>query len=261
MEGPSIVIATEEFKPFLNTRTKTGPVKGQKLVRTRSWGKHFILEFEKTMLRIHFLMFGSYRIDNPRENRTPKMVLTFPKGTVYFYSCAIKEIETLENYDWSVDTMSPKWSTPKAVRTLKKLPNEMVCDVLMNQDIFAGVGNIIKNEVQFRQRLHPETKLDQLTDKQIKALVADTRAYCLLFYKWKKANVLKRNWQIMRKRKCPLCGGPVTKKHTGKLQRISHWCRRDQPLNRSLIRSPRPGKQTKHPRSRPRESPALTAAP
>lgn len=228
MEGPSIVIATEEFKPFIGSRSKTGPVKGEKFLRARSWGKHFILEFEKTTFRIHFLMFGSYRIDNPRENRNPKMVLTFPKGTVYFYSCAIKEIDEVD-YDWTIDTMSPKWSTPKAVRTLKAQPETQVCDALMDQTIFAGVGNIIKNEVQFRQRLHPETRIEQLTPKELRTLVADTRAYCLQFYKWKKANVLKRNWQIMRKRKCPLCGGIVTKKHTGTLKRISHWCRRDQP--------------------------------
>lgn len=229
MEGPSLVIATEEFKPFIGSRSKTDDrVKGQQFLRARSWGKHFILEFEKTILRIHFLMFGSYRIDNPRENRVPKMVLTFPQGTVNFYSCAIKEIDEVD-YDWTVDTMSSKWSTPKAVKTVRKLGDSMICDVLMDQNIFAGVGNIIKNEVFFRQKLHPETRVAQLTPKQLQALVADTRAYCLQFYKWKKANVLKRNWQIMRKRKCPLCGGPITKKPTGKLQRLSHWCKVHQP--------------------------------
>jgi endonuclease-8 len=137
--------------------------------------------------------------------------------------------------------MSPKWSTPKAVRAVRALGNSMVCDVLMDQTIFAGVGNIIKNEVLFRQLLHPETRVEQLTPKQVRSLVADTRAYCLLFYKWKKANVLKRNWQIMRKRNCPICGGPVTKKPTGKLQRLSHWCRVHQPKPGTVLAKKRGG--------------------
>lgn len=240
MEGPSLVIATEEFEKFKNTPVKVAKgtaklpwrdLKGQTFKGARSWGKHFLLSFETMDLRIHFLMFGSYRIDHPRENRIPKMVLKFDAGTVYFYSCAIRILDAPidEIYDWSVDTMSSKWSSPKALKKIQAKPRAMVCDVLMDQEIFAGVGNIIKNEVQFRQRLHPETHIEDLTLAEQKSLVKDARVYCKQFYVWKKANVLKRNWQIMRKRKCPLCGGAVTKKPTGKLKRISHWCRRDQP--------------------------------
>lgn len=239
MEGPSLVIATEEFAKFEGERVremegtaKVPPLKRKRFLGARSWGKHFLLMFEgEIVLRIHFLMFGSYRIDKPRENRVPKLALEFPSGTVYFYSCAIKQLEEpIEDlYDWTIDTMSPKWSSAKATRKLKAKPSAQVCDVLMDQEIFAGVGNIIKNEVQFRQRLSPETKIEDMSPKQVSALVKDAREYCKLFYKWKKANVLKRNWQIMRKKKCPLCGGPVTKRPTGRLKRISHWCRRDQP--------------------------------
>ena len=31
----------------------------------------------------------------------------------------------------------------------------MVCDALLDQTVFAGVGNIIKNEVLFRTGVHP----------------------------------------------------------------------------------------------------------
>jgi endonuclease VIII len=239
MEGPSLVIATEEFAPYFGLKVNSAEgtaklpfskIKGQKLVNARSWGKHFILVFEKTTLRIHFLMFGSYRINNPRENRIPKMELRFGKDRVYFYSCAIKILEedVDDLYDWSVDTMSDEWSTPKALKKVQSHPEAMVCDILMDQTVFSGVGNIIKNEVLFRQRLHPETRIEELSPKAQKALVKDTRDYCHQFYEWKKANVLKRNWQIMRKKKCPVCGKAVTKRPTGKLKRISFYCTREQ---------------------------------
>jgi len=216
VEGPSLVIASEEFEPFLRLKVAeaTGTaklpfskIKGQKLKKVTSWGKHFILVFEKTTLRIHFLMFGSYRINKPRENRIPKMTLRFGKDHLYFYSCAIGILDEPldELYDWSTDTMSDEWSTPQALKKVQALPETQVCDVLMDQTIFTGVGNIIKNEVLFRQRLHPETKLGQLTKLEQRNLVKDTRAYCLQFYEWKKANVLKRNWQIFRKKTCPIC--------------------------------------------------------
>ena len=47
-------------------------------------------------------------------------------------------------------------------KEIEKNPEELVCDILLDQNIFTGVGNIIKNEVLFRIRLHPETKIKNI---------------------------------------------------------------------------------------------------
>jgi endonuclease-8 len=233
MEGPSIVIAKEEFKPFLGRApsrasgtAKLPSLRGKKLLKTRSWGKHFLLQFEGINLRVHFLMFGSYRINNPRENRIPKLELKFGKDTIYFYSCAIKPLEgkLSDLYDWSVDVMSPKWDEEHALEQLRKKPDTLVCDALMDQTIFAGVGNIIKNEVLWNLHLHPETPLGILGTRGLRYVVKEAQAYCWKFYEWKKQNVLKRNWKVMRKKTCPRCELPVIRKNTGKLDRVSWYC-------------------------------------
>ncbi|HXH76190.1 MAG TPA: hypothetical protein VNJ08_14565 [Bacteriovoracaceae bacterium] len=236
MEGPSIVIATEELKPFEKQKILSSNREnfiGMRYIGSRSWGKHLLLTFSKINLRIHFLMFGSYRIDNPRENRIPKLELRFKQGIVYFYSCAIKEIPDgfEEDYDWTIDTMSEEFSKPRAKKVMLSKPKSKVCDLLMDQTIFAGVGNIIKNEVLYLQKLHPDTRIEILTPKEISDLIKVTIKYCHQFYEWKKMNVLKRNWKIFRKKKCPVCLGPIIKRPTGKLQRISHFCLKCQPLN------------------------------
>ena len=40
--------------------------------------------------KTHFLMFGSYRINDPRIGRLPRLELTFKNGIVFFYACSIK---------------------------------------------------------------------------------------------------------------------------------------------------------------------------
>lgn len=40
----------------------------------------------------------------------------------------------------------------------------VACDALLNQDLFAGSGNIIKNEVLFRIGVHPWSTLGALPD-------------------------------------------------------------------------------------------------
>lgn len=247
MEGPSIVIATHELEEFigLKIRRASGTSKlnwdkftNKKLLAANSWGKHLILSFEHLTLRIHFLMFGSYRIDNPRENRIPKMQLSYNNHEIYFYSCAIKIIDKNfeESYDFSADVMSPIWDPKSAEQKILKAPQAFICDVLMDQDIFAGVGNIIKNEILFNLKMHPELKVSALTKRELKHLIREARDYSHQFYEWKIQNVLKRNWQIFRKKTCPECHGPVTKEATGKLQRISHYCRHCQTMQNKVYR-------------------------
>jgi endonuclease-8 len=235
MEGPSLVIACEEFKPFLKqeitsaTGTASLPfdqIQGSKIEKVESWGKHLILNFSSLTVRIHFLMFGSYRIQNPRKNRIPKLELHFGREKIFFYSCAIKNLseDWRKMYDWSTDLMSTKWDAKKALAKMRARQSEMVCDILMDQKIFSGLGNIMKNEILFLLKMHPETKIENLSSARQRNLVKTAESYAWQFYAWKKINQLKRNWQIMRKPRCPECKGKVKKRPTGKLARISHYC-------------------------------------
>lgn len=233
MEGPSLVIAKEELTPFYNRRIVSAVVpksmkslNGKKLVKAKSWGKHLLLFFNNQIIRIHFLMFGSYRINNPRENRIPKLQLNYKDEVIYFYSCAIRPIEEDDvlEYDHSVNLMSDEWDHKKAIKKLREKSASYVCDVLMDQDIFAGLGNIMKNEILFRCKIHPEEKVSSLTAREQGKLVKESRQYSHDFYEWKKINQLKRHWLIMRKKNCPVCGRKVIKKPTGKLKRLSHFC-------------------------------------
>ena len=243
MEGPSLVIAREEFQPFLGKKMDrvTGSakawtvLKGQKLKSVKTWGKHFLLIFQDTTLRIHFLMFGSYRIDDPRKNRIPKLQLTVGDHEIYFYSCAIKQIEgpLRSAYDWSVDPMSPQWDAKRARKKLKQKPLAQVCDLLMDQSIFSGVGNIMKNEILFRMRLQPQSLVHALSAAERNRLVREAETYSWQFYAWKKVGQLKRNWQIFRKKNCPRCEKKVTKRSTGKLERSSFFCSRCQVLKKA----------------------------
>jgi endonuclease-8 len=50
----------------------------------------------------------------------------------------------------------------KARKKLKAIPKTMICDALLDQQIFSGVGNIIKNEVLYRVKLHPENNISDI---------------------------------------------------------------------------------------------------
>lgn len=234
MEGPSIIILKEEVSLFSgkkilrvsgNSKIAQQRLVNQKVTAFKSWGKHFLVCFKTFSLRVHFLMFGSYRV-NEGKDATPRLSLKFENGELNLYSCSVKFIEEDPDtiYDWEVDVMSKKWNPGKAIAALQKLNHTMVCDALLDQQIFAGSGNIIKNEVLFREKLHPETLVEALNKKQLKLLVDSVREYSFEFYRWKKIFQLRKHWLIYSKTKCSRCHSAVIKKHTGNGKRRSFYC-------------------------------------
>ena len=155
----------------------------------------------------------------------PKLRLVFAKGEINFYACLVKFIdEDLDEvYDWTSDVMNDLWDPKAAKRKLKEILNALICDALLNQNIFTGVGNIIKNEVLFRTHIHPESRIGNIPTKKLNELIKEARNYSFDFLKWKKEFVLKKHWLMYSKRICPRCNIPINKKYCGKTNRRSFF--------------------------------------
>jgi endonuclease-8 len=238
-EGPSLVILRELAQSFAGKRIRTAEgnskidkarLLGQRIVALRTWGKHFLIELDGFAIRIHFLMFGSYCIDS-RKDRPPRLALSFARGReLNFYSCAVRYIEgdLDEEYDWPADVMSDAWDPALARRKLKAMPDTLVCDALLDQNVFAGVGNIIKNEVLFRIRVHPLSRVGAIPPRKLGELIKQARQYSFEFLEWKKAFVLRKHWLAHNKRVCPRCQIPFTRQYLGTTDRRSFFCQRCQ---------------------------------
>ena len=234
-EGPSIDILKEAVQVFKGKKvlSATGNLKtfdlsliqGKKLIDFKSWGKHFLICFKDLTIRVHFLMFGSYTI-NERKDRDPRLSLSFANGEINFYSCAIRLLEAPPDdiYDWTADVMNEHWDEKAAIRKLKKMPETLVCDALLDQNIFAGVGNIIKNEVLFRIKVHPQSKVGKLPPRKLKELVTEAVNYSFDFLEWKKEYTLRAHWLAHNKKTCPRDNIPYVKDYLGKTNRRTFYC-------------------------------------
>jgi endonuclease-8 len=235
-EGPSIVILKELVERFKGEKVLA--VKGnagiekeklvnQRILDLRSWGKQFFICFKNFNVRIHFLLFGSYSIDEQiKPDKSVRLSIFFSKGSIYFNTCSVRLIEQPldELYDWETDVMSVMWNEKKARKKLKALKDTMVCDALLDQNIFSGVGNIIKNEVLYRIRLHPETLVEDIPPRKLTLLIKEARQYSFDFLAWKKEYVLKKHWLAHTKKTCLRCNLPIIKKYCGKTNRRTFFC-------------------------------------
>jgi endonuclease VIII len=241
-EGPSIIILKEAVQAFKgkkviavsgNSKQDLQRIEGKKILDFKSWGKHFLICLPGFTVKIHFLLFGSYRI-NEQKASSPRLSLRFAKGELNFYACSVKFIEEPldEIYDWSADVMSDEWSAAKARKKIKNNPGLLACDALLDQNLFAGSGNIIKNEVLFRTRIHPESRVGKLPSRKLTELITQARIYSFDFLDWKKKFVLKKHWLAHTKKICVRCNIVLQKKHLGKTKRRSFYCNNCQVLYR-----------------------------
>jgi endonuclease-8 len=239
-EGPSLIIAKEEMLPLKgkkiisvegNSKIDKDRLVNKKLLDIKTWGKHLLFCFDGFTVRIHFLMFGTYRV-NEKKDAAPRLSMQFQKGEINLYTCAVKMIEEPldEIYDWAADVLSEAWDPKAAKKKLKNKPDVLVTDALLDQTIFSGVGNIIKNEVLYRIKVHPKSRVGNLPLKKLNEMIKEARNYSFDFLKWKKEYTLKKHWLAHTKKTCERDGSKIIKEYLGTTNRRTFFCNSCQVL-------------------------------
>lgn len=245
MEGPSLFLAAEQLAPFVgqtidgvfgNTKIGKERLVGKSVLSLFSHGKYLYFQFDAFALRVHFLLFGSFEAtvddvkvtgDYPRKARIPRLALGFKNGRIDMYSCSIRYIENANVQalcDYSIDIMSGQWDGEKALRKARALPTSEIADVLLDQSIFMGVGNIIKNEVLLLAKTSPLHRVEEIPLRSLKKIIAIAREYVFDFYRWRKKFELKKHYRVYRQSACKVCGTKVVRKKTGRRNRLSYIC-------------------------------------
>ncbi|KAK9398979.1 endonuclease 8-like 3 [Crotalus adamanteus] len=215
-------------------------------------GKELFMYFGEKTLRIHFGMNGSLRI-NPDASQNRSITLTaleiqFTTDLICFYDAAVELRNTVECEEkirmlGDLDVCCSKFSFQRAESEIKKQKDRMLCDVLLDQAVLPGVGNIIKNEALYDSGLHPIVKVCQLTDKQICHLVKMTRDFSLLFYKCCKMRLaVSKHYRVYKCTICRQCSGKITVCRLGENNRMTYFCsqcQNDKPQPGNLGRQPR----------------------
>ncbi|HKZ67249.1 MAG TPA: DNA-formamidopyrimidine glycosylase family protein, partial [Chitinophagaceae bacterium] len=99
-EGPSIIILKEIVWPFKgkkilaakgNAKIEMDSLVNKKIIDFRSWGKQFFICLKGLNISIHFLMFGSYGMnEQTKPDKSLRLGLFFDKGAIYFYTCSVR---------------------------------------------------------------------------------------------------------------------------------------------------------------------------
>lgn len=114
-----------------------------------------------------------------KENKHSAIKFTFDNDEVFYndirhFGTVKVEFEqaTLNKKLKSLGWDALKYSTMPSdlIGSLRKYDNHTIAEELLNQKIFAGVGNYIRSEALYRAAIHPNKKIHDISNDEIKDL-------------------------------------------------------------------------------------------
>jgi endonuclease-8 len=229
-----------------------GPSAGpRRVARVASEGKHLFVTFDDgTELRSHLGMYGAWHTyprgaDWRKPRRQASLVISTDRQNFVCFNA--KEVQWLRLHgfrradqgarlgaDLIRDGLEPRELLGRIRRFCP--PQTLLVDLLLDQRIAAGIGNVYKCEVLFLEgRLPPERRVQDLDDDALLALYR--RAAALLGENLGGGPRRTRFaaddggglWVYGRAGlPCRRCGAPVRRAKLGVLPRSTYWCERCQ---------------------------------
>jgi endonuclease-8 len=244
------VLAGRRLVRFEAARLAGGPRPrpGESIVDVSAQGKHLLIRFERgVVLHTHLRMTGSWHVAGPGERwpraaHLARVVLEVEGGwsAVCFAAPVVRTYLERPGLPSPVAHLGPDLCdpAPDLAEALRRARNREdttpLCDLLLDQRVAAGIGNVYKSEVLWACRRHPATPLDAVDEPARRELYE-------VAHRFLRAN-LSRGRRVThgavpgglavygrRGRPCPRCGSPVAARPLGTPPRSTFWCPRCQP--------------------------------
>lgn len=255
----SRVTRFESVLPALSRIDADAPVSGRTVEDVAAAGKHLLVRFsDDLVLRTHMRMNGSWHIYRPGERwQRPARDMRIVVGTERFVAVAfnvpVAEFLTARALArqpdlrrLGPDLLGAAFDAAQARLRIRARATAAIGDVVLDQRVIAGAGNVFKSEILFLCRINPFTPVAALTDEQVEAVVTTARAllsanvgeaatggivtYAGMRRTTRRADPEERLWVYGRGGlPCRACGTLIARRKQGADVRTTYWCPRCQP--------------------------------
>ena len=211
------------------------PLAGRIIESVHAAGKHLLIDFSGGLtLRTHMRMNGSWHIYRPGERwQAPRSEMRIILATGDFvavgFSIPIAEFLSEravarhpEMRALGPDILTDDFDSADVRDRMRARGAEEIANVLLNQRVVAGIGNIYKSESLFLAGVNPFRHVDELTDEQLDDILANARK---LMRASVAATTRARRWVYERAgHMCRRCGTALEYRKQGPDARGTHWC-------------------------------------
>lgn len=238
------------------------PIVGRTVERVEARGKWCLIFFSGDLILLtHMRMTGAWHIYKTGERwqaprNAMRVVITCGDVQAVAFSVPVAEFHTARSLErkadvskLGLDVLGTEYSTDAAVLALRQYrqshPDEEIGNVLLNQRVLAGIGNIYKSETAFAARVNPFRPMRSLTDSELERIAefahrymqanADRTGKGIVTYTGPRRTMHAmgrgaRPWVYGRQGKeCSRCGAIIQMRRQGTGARSTYWCPSCQP--------------------------------
>lgn len=197
---------------------------GRSFVSTLQHGKYLFLQTgDNREVELHFGMTGRpvYYEHEESKPEYPRLVFDFENGGHLAFDCMrmLGEVGLIEDHEEFIrqkglgpDPITGDISFPRFCELIED-SRGMIKTTLMDQSRIAGIGNECSEEILFQARIHPKTKVRDLTETALRKIydtmreVVETKAKTV-----GSPNLIPDHWILSHREDgadCPKCGGEI----------------------------------------------------
>jgi endonuclease-8 len=248
--------------PLLTRFDDDTPLAGQTVESVEPRGKWLLIHFSGGgTLATHMLMSGSWHIYRPGERwQQPQANMRIVIENSGYIAVGFRvpvakmlwarDVErVLKIPSRSIDVLSEEFDAAEVARRVVTRGAEEIADVLLRQEVIAGVGNVFKSEICFVTATNPFCEVRVLDERRIAEIIRAARRLM-------KANVLEDSsdaavtygghkrrtthesdpsaslWVYGRHGEpCRKCGALICRRIQGPDARVTFWCAACQPMS------------------------------
>jgi endonuclease VIII len=247
--GRRVVAARAQPRPGLRHVPDLSRVVGSTVASVEARGKHLLIGFDNGLtMRSHMRMTGSWHRYRPGERwRRPvqqaSAVLETAESVAVAFNAPVVELLTDADLrrsrpltELGPDLLASSFDADEALQRLRARNQDELGNALLDQRAVAGIGNVVKSEVCFMERLDPWAPVNAFDDEALRAAVNAARRVLRANTRGGARNTTgspvrgQGLWVYGRAgRPCRRCGTRIESARQGELARLTYWCPRCQP--------------------------------
>ncbi len=240
-EGPSILFLKNKLQRFKGktvseasgySEMDKSAIDHVKILDIETYGKNLFFVFKDFFVGVHLGLFGSMLV-NKRKKVNASFALHFPHSEINFYVANTKMYQgkPSDHFNFKTDILNKGFDGEYVLNTLQEVYSEKwIGDVLMEQELFTGVGNIIRIESLYRAKIHPESMVRNIPEKKLVYLIETVVNYAYEFLDFLKNDEVKEKALIYGKKICPKDKTELIIEEMGKVKRKTYICPKCQKL-------------------------------
>ena len=234
LKGKKVVVAKPDtLKRFV----------GRTVTDVKPAGKHLLIRFDNGLaIHSHMRMQGAWHVyPQGAAWRRPawqmKALLETEDTVAVCFGAPVIELvrdEATTIGHLGPDILADDWDAAEVVKRARSGPPSTAGEILLDQRVTAGIGNVYRCEALWHRRVNPWTPTAQLDDDQLRMLFETAREAM-------RANIkgggFERRFPGYGKgavhgrggRPCPRCGTRIQVRAQGEHARLTYWCPACQP--------------------------------